>query len=137
MAGEHFTVILALVLIAVGYYYLKTRDVQPEGPALERKHFIQSVKHDQDPWVLRSMSYSHVVGETRLDLSLAIFEEKEVTLVLRGLVGDIDVIIPDDVGVCVEGSILFGQLDVGADKGAGVMNRLDWHSLITPVRRTG
>ena len=36
-----------------------------------------------------------------MDLSLAILEQKETTVILQGVVGDIDIKVPEDIGVSV------------------------------------
>ena len=40
------------------------------------------------------MSFWHAIGEIRMDMSLAVPEDKETTIVLQGLVGDLDLIVP-------------------------------------------
>lgn len=126
--GDIGTVVVALVLISLGYYLLKSKDLHREGPVIRKQNLIQSVRHDKEPWVLRSMSNWNLVGELNYDLSLALIEEKEVTLVLQGVVGDIDVLVPDYLGVSVESTVVFGQMDIARERGAGVMNRIIWQS---------
>jgi len=82
----------------------------------------------EESWVLQSMSYWQAVGEIRLDLSLAIPEEKETTIVLQGLVGDVDLTIPEDYGLQIEASVLIGQIEFGQTKDGGMMHRLSWRS---------
>lgn len=74
------------------------------------------------------MSIWNIIGEIKLDLSLAIWEEPEVTIVLQGVIGDIDVIVPENVGVSVTGTVIFGQIETGLDKEAGVWNKTNWQS---------
>jgi lia operon protein LiaF len=70
-----------------------------------------------------------VVGEVNLDLSLAIMEDRECVIVLQGALGDIDVSIPDDIGVQIEANVVFGQIDFNHEKEAGFMNKRVWQSL--------
>lgn len=128
LVGSHFAVIMALVLMSLGFFYMRSKQVHGEGRVFQRTKLIDSQKRDKEPWVLRSMSLWCAVGEYNLDFSLAIPEENEVTLVLQGIIGDIDLFIPDDIGISVESSVLFGQLSVGNDRETGVMNKVYWQS---------
>lgn len=128
LVGSHLTVVLALVLMSMGFFYLKSRQVHGEGTVFQKTKLIESLKRDREPWILRSMSLWYAVGELRLDFSLALPEEKEITLVLQGLIGDIDIIIPEDMGLSVQSSVVFGQLEVGRERESGMMNKIHWQS---------
>lgn len=128
LVGSHFVVIAALVLMSMGFFYLKSRQVHGEGTVLQKTKLVESLKRDKEPWILRSMSLWYAVCELRLDFSLAIPEEKETTLVLQGIIGDIDIFVPEDMGLSVESSVLFGQLDAGTERESGMMNKIYWQS---------
>lgn len=126
--GNNFAIVLALILLSLGFFYLKARDYQGEGPYIQKHKLIESLKWDREPWVLRSMSLWYVIGELNLDLTLAIPEEQEATLVLQGVIGDVDIIVPEEMGVMVQSSVFFGQLEVGKEKETGMLNRIIWQS---------
>ncbi|MDF2924107.1 MAG: hypothetical protein K0R57_3021 [Paenibacillaceae bacterium] len=128
LVGSHFAVILSLVLMSLGFFYLRSRQVHGEGDVIHRAKVIESQKRDKEPWVLRSMSLWCVVGELNLDFSLAIPEEKETTLVLQGIIGDVDLYVPEDIGISIESSVLFGQLRVATERESGTMNKILWQS---------
>jgi lia operon protein LiaF len=128
LVGSHFAVIFALLLMSLGFFYLKSKQIHGEGDVIQRTKVIESQKRDKEPWILRSMSLWCVIGELNLDFSLAIPEEKEVTLVMQGIIGDIDLIIPEDMGISVESSVLFGQLRVVTERESGMMNKIYWQS---------
>ncbi|WP_438449261.1 cell wall-active antibiotics response protein LiaF [Gorillibacterium sp. sgz5001074] len=128
LVGSHFMVIVALVLMSMGFFYLKSRQVHGEGSVLQKTKLIESLKRDKEPWILRSMSLWYAICELRLDFSLAIPEEKETVLVLQGIIGDIDIIIPEDMGLTVQSSLVFGQLDAGTERESGMMNKIYWQS---------
>lgn len=128
LVGSHFTIIVALVLMSMGFFYLKSRQVHGDGSFIQKTKLVESLKRDKEPWILRSMSLWYVVGELNLDFSLAIPEEKEITLVLQGVIGDIDLYIPEDWGLYVQSSVVFGQLDVATERESGMMNKIYWVS---------
>lgn len=128
LVGSHFAVIVALVLMSLGFFYLKSRQIHGEGDVLQRTKLIESQKRDKEPWILRTMSLWCVIGELNLDFSLAIPEENEITLVMQGIIGDIDLFIPEDMGISVESSVLFGQVRVATERESGMMNKIHWTS---------
>lgn len=128
LVGSHFAVIAALVLMSLGFFYLRSKQVHGEGEVVQRTKLIDSQKRDKEPWLLRSMSLWCVVGEFNLDFSLAIPEEREATLVMQGIIGDIDLFIPEDMAVSVESSVMFGQIRVANEEEAGIMNKIHWQS---------
>lgn len=128
LIGGHFMIVLALILISLGFFYLRSRQIHGDGRFLQKQKLVESLKWDKEPWVLRSMSIWNVIGELNFDFSLAIPEEKEVTIVLQGVIGDIDIILPDDFGIDVQSSVFFGQVDVVKEKEAGLVNKIYWRS---------
>ena len=72
------------------------------------------------------MSSWAAVGEVHLDLSLALTEQRDTTLVFQGLIGNIDLIIPEEFGVSIRGTIVLGQTQVEEQRDAGLMNKIVW-----------
>lgn len=126
--GNHITIALALILMSLGFFYLKAKEHHGDGAYMQKQKLIESIKWDREPWVLRSMSLWNLIGEVNMDFTLAMPEEQESTVVLQGMIGDIDMIVPDEMGVMVQSSVFFGQLEVGREKEAGVLNRIVWQS---------
>lgn len=126
--GHFFVIIVAVVLLSLGLYFLKTNQNHWKGAYLNRLKFIESLQWNKRPWSLQSMSNWNIIGEIKLDLGLAIWEEPEVTIILQGVIGDIDIIVPEDVGIMVTSSVIFGQIEVELEKEAGVLNKMLWQS---------
>jgi len=87
-----------------------------------------NMRMEEQSWVLRSMSYWHAFGEIHMDMSLAVPEEKETTIVLQGVVGNVDLIVPEDYGMQVEASVLIGQASFRQIQEGGMIQRLSWKS---------
>lgn len=128
LAISHFVIIVALVLILLGYYYLHSKRLPQPHVYFDKRNVVQSIKWDKDPWVLKSMNFRTIVGEFRMDMSLALPEEAETTLVLNGIVGDIDIFVPEDWGLSIDANVVFGQIVIGRNKEAGLMNRVLWQT---------
>nr|WP_245347332.1 cell wall-active antibiotics response protein LiaF [Cohnella lubricantis] len=83
---------------------------------------------DRHSWVLHSLSSWHAFGEVRMDLSMAVPEEKETTIVLQGIVGDIELIVPEDYGLEVDASVMFGQARFPDRTEGGLFHRGHWRT---------
>lgn len=125
---EHFMLVIAVLMISLGWYYAKIRKTRPEGNFIQKQNITSSIHWDLDPWSLRNTSMWHIFGELDIDLSLAIAEGQNTILMFQGIVGDIDLVVPDDYGVEIEAFVMFGQIDFGKDKETGMLNRLYWKS---------
>jgi len=94
------------------------------------KHFAASIRWGRagEAWTARSSRISAAVSEIAVDLTNAIFEEPEIVLNLQGLVGDIDVVVPEDIGLSVNAQVAVGELRVAGERSSGFGNRLVWTS---------
>lgn len=125
---DHFMLVVAILMISLGFYYAKIRKTQPQGNHLQKQNITASIHWDRDPWTLRNTSMWHILGELDIDLSLAMVEGQQNVLMFQGIVGDVDLVIPEDYGVEIEAFVLFGQIDFSQKKDTGMMNRLYWKS---------
>lgn len=89
----------------------------------KRPDLTANLKWDREPFHLHSQSLWHVIGESDIDLSLAMMEEPETMLLFQGVLGDMDISIPDDIGVKVEATVLFGQINAGQHRETGLLNK--------------
>ncbi|MDO7908875.1 cell wall-active antibiotics response protein LiaF [Paenibacillus sp. JX-17] len=125
---DHLMLAIAIVLISLGIFYLRGRRLQPREGTMVKQNFMSNYDWDAAPWSLRSMSIWHVLGEMDVDLSLAIPEERNTTIYVQGIMGDVDLMLPEYYGVEIESFILFGKIQFGHDQDSGMMNRLVWRS---------
>ncbi|RKP56082.1 hypothetical protein D7Z26_05370 [Cohnella endophytica] len=122
-----FAIFALIVLISLGIYYFRAKP--PEfGNNMSKHRLFLNMRLDEQSWVLQSMSFWHAIGEIRMDMSLAVPEDKETTIVLQGLIGDLDLIVPDDYGIQVDASALIGQVSFRQIKEGGLFHRLSWRS---------
>ncbi len=128
LLNSHLSVVVAVILISLGYFFIRSKRIHMDEFHLQRQHILGSIKRDKEPWVLSNMSMWCVIGEIRMDLSLAMMEGEETTLFLQGVICDIDMIVPEDVELSVEASVMFGQLDIGERKKSGLLNKIVWES---------
>ncbi|MBB6674984.1 cell wall-active antibiotics response protein LiaF [Cohnella nanjingensis] len=127
LVASNMGLVLVVILISLGIYFLKAKP-PAKGNYVSRHRPILNLRLDQPSWVMHSMGYWHLFGEVRMDLSRAVPEEKETTIVLQGLVGDIDLIVPEDYGLQIEANVLAGQVAWNGKHENGMMNRIAWRS---------
>lgn len=124
----HFTFILSVVLISLGLFYMKSKQAHRDSSYIQRQRILESFKRDKEPWELKNTSMWNIVGEVYMDLSLVMLDQKETTVVLQGVFGDVDIIVPEFVGVSVHASALVGQINVGTERETGLVNKVVWQS---------
>ena len=127
LIANQIGLVLVIVLISLGLYYLKARPASP-GRTEGRPRFFLKLRRDRESWVLPSISYWHAFGDVRLDMTMAIPEEKETSIVLQGLIGDIDLIVPEDYGIQLEASVMLGQIGWNQRQQSGGFQRVLWRS---------
>jgi lia operon protein LiaF len=129
LIANHWLFLIGLAAAVFIWFFIKTQNGTQNGFKYVKQHIAASVRWERDePWVLESTDLSVAVAEVRIDLTNALLEQKDTLLNLQGVIGDIDVIVPDDVGLSVNASVTLGQIQVAGEKGAGAMNRLVWRS---------
>lgn len=68
---------------------------------------------------LNDMNFSYGIGDVKIDLSKAIIPEGESTVVISGLIGDVDIYIPYDLQVSISASATIGDLEILGYKQSG------------------
>lgn len=125
---EHLMLIIGISLISLGIFYGKSKRAHTTTKYVQKQNFMSNFDWDRTPWVMRSLSVWHVLGEADVDLSLALPEERQTVLMFHGMLGDIDLMIPDYYGVEIEASILFGSIHMDDRKETGILNRVRYTS---------
>lgn len=127
-ASEFFVVLLILFALLLVYYYSNTKSSEQHENIMQSFSLVKSWQQTKEPWVLTDTRIRSLISEINIDLSLAI-NEKEITIFhLEGIIGDIDLVIPEDVGVSIEASVLLGEIKFGQMKEEGAMNKMIWHT---------
>ncbi|MFC4597149.1 cell wall-active antibiotics response protein LiaF [Cohnella hongkongensis] len=122
-----FALFVVVVLVSLGIYYFRARP--PEfGTNVSQHRLFVNMRLDEQSWALHSMSLWHALGEIHMDMSLAVPEDRETTIVLQGIVGDLDLIVPEDYGLQVDASVLIGQVSFRKTREGGMIQRLSWKS---------
>ncbi|WP_100406555.1 cell wall-active antibiotics response protein LiaF [Bacillus solitudinis] len=89
-----------------------------------RKSLIGDIHYTKEQFELRDMTIWNGFGDVRLDLSKAIIPEGESVVIIQGLIGQIDVYVPDDLAITVQASAIIGDVSLFHEKHGGVNQQL-------------
>ncbi|OPG96730.1 hypothetical protein B2I21_19630 [Chryseobacterium mucoviscidosis] len=125
---DNLMIVFLMVLASLAYFYSKNKKIHLHGNVMRKQNFMARYYWDQTPWTLRSMSLWHALGEVNADLSLSIPEEKQTIVLLQGVMGNVRLTLPEDYGVEIEATVLFGRISVNGEQDSGMMNKLVWRT---------
>ncbi|MBD8841410.1 cell wall-active antibiotics response protein LiaF [Paenibacillus sp. FSL R5-0623] len=125
---DNLMIVFLIVLASLAYFYSKNKKIHLDEGVMKKQNFMARYYWDQSSWTLRSMSLWHAIGEVNADLSLSIPEEKQTIVLLQGVMGNVRLTLPEDYGVEIEASVLFGRINLLGEQDSGMMNKLVWRT---------
>ncbi|WP_458124069.1 cell wall-active antibiotics response protein LiaF [Paenibacillus sp. Z3-2] len=125
---DNLMIVFLIVLASLAYFYSKNKKIYLDDGVMKKHNFMARYYWDQPSWTLRSMSLWHAMGEVNADLSLSIPEEKQTIVLLQGVMGNVRLTLPEDYGVEIEASVLFGRINLLGEQDSGMMNKLVWRT---------
>lgn len=105
-----------------------TKDKQ-SNYAKSQNHFVGELRLGDNPWVPDNSDYSLGVGDVYVDFTTALLEEGSTNMNLSCWVGDMTLIIPDDMDVEIYANVNIGSVELfgthkeftkGAKKSSGI-----------------
>ncbi|WP_151737095.1 cell wall-active antibiotics response protein LiaF [Paenibacillus tengchongensis] len=125
---DHLVLVLGICLVSLGLFFAKSKKLQSGRAFMQKQSFSSRFDWELSPWMMKSLSAWHVLGEADVDLSLAMAEDKETIMLFQGIFGDVDILLSDNYGVEIEAFVLFGSIEFGDHRDTGMLNRLNWKS---------
>jgi lia operon protein LiaF len=77
-----------------------------------RSFSIGDIEYKKSNWSLEPMNLYNTIGDYFIDFSKAYIPEKETPIVVQGWIGDVKMIVPDDVSVKVEARVKIGDIRI-------------------------
>jgi len=103
-----------LILIGLGVWVvLRPRDL--DRPAKVTQHLLGDIDRS-GPWVVADEEIMTLIGDVNLDFTQAEIPLGETRIRTVGFVQDITIRIPSDVGIAVETSGVFGEVNLFGEK---------------------
>lgn len=113
------------ILIMVGVLIIVRTRIAPQGTDVRMLLFADMRRSGE--WDVMDQEIWSFVGDVDLDFTQANFPEDEVTFQLYRFVGDVDIIVPEDIGISISSMGFVTEARLEGKKCGGFM---------TPVRFT-
>ncbi|WP_225744275.1 cell wall-active antibiotics response protein LiaF [Marinilactibacillus sp. Marseille-P9653] len=114
------------------YVSFHFKEEQEETVKLSRKKWFgdDSIGYDIYEW--DDINFSKAMGDTVIDLGNTILPKKENIVMIRKVLGDTKLLIPEEVGVSLDLSVLLGKVKIGNDHLDLKNETLKWQSATYP-----
>ncbi|GAA0306560.1 lia operon protein LiaF [Gracilibacillus halotolerans] len=108
--------------------YIPTSTEEPvdsfsEGVKSVQKEWFGRVEKGEQPYSWEDMNVQAIVGELVIDLNNTMLPSEDAVIVCRHLVGTIRIIVPYDVDIVIDHSVLYGDVQIFEKIEKGVFNR--------------
>ncbi|MFT4399364.1 LiaRS two-component regulatory system accessory protein LiaF [Bacillus sp. SW14] len=133
----------AAFLIYAGYRLVKGKPIfepnekrvdlnkkERHEPAKDDKHpdmrsfFIGELQMMKQPFDLNDLNISGFIGDIKIDLSKAMIPEGESTIVISGVIGNVDIYVPSDLDVAVSSAVFIGDINLIGSKKSGLSTKV-------------
>ncbi|MDM5303210.1 LiaRS two-component regulatory system accessory protein LiaF [Bacillus subtilis] len=133
----------AAFLIYAGYRLVKGKPIfepnekrvdlnkkERHEPAKDDKHpdmrsfFIGELQMMKQPFDLNDLNISGFIGDIKIDLSKAMIPEGESTIVISGVIGNVDIYVPSDLEVAVSSAVFIGDINLIGSKKSGLSTKV-------------
>lgn len=94
-----------------------------EETKTEQTDWFGRVEKGEDPYTWEDLNIQSVVGEVVIDLNNTMLTSEDAVIVCRHLAGTIRIIVPYDIDVKIDHSILYGDVQIFDKIEKGVFNR--------------
>lgn len=98
-----------------------------------KSSLIGDVRLLNNRFELEDMTIRNGIGDVKIDLSKAIISEGETVIVVHGVIGDVDIYVPYDLNVSVQGVVTIGDLNIFENRTSGINRSL---SIVTKDYKT-
>lgn len=83
------------------------------------RHWIGDVSLGSQPWSMEDMDVWNGIGDVRINLATAHLEDRTYELQIDGWIGDVRILVPENLPVSVKASVSLGDLAVFHDAHTG------------------
>ncbi|KAB8125790.1 cell wall-active antibiotics response protein [Gracilibacillus oryzae] len=104
-------------------YIPKFSDDLAEDGTMYKSNWFGTFHKGKEPFAWQDLNLQSVISDVTIDLNNTVLPEEESVIVIRQLVGNIEIIVPYDVEVIVEHSVLYGEYMVMNDQEQHAFNR--------------
>ncbi|MED4079396.1 cell wall-active antibiotics response protein LiaF [Halalkalibacterium halodurans] len=89
-----------------------------------RRSFIGDIHYVYDPFELDDFTIWNGIGEVKIDFSKAMIPEGETVIIIQQLIGEINLFVPEDLAVSVQGTSWIGDVSLFQRRQGGFFQTL-------------
>lgn len=98
-------------------------------PVQEVSSFIGDFILRHQRFELNDLYLNHGIGDVKIDLSKALIEQGETTLKICAWIGDVQIYVPYDLDVSVNGQVMLGDMDILGYQQSGLSRNIKQESV--------
>ncbi|MCA1030801.1 cell wall-active antibiotics response protein LiaF [Bacillus timonensis] len=109
-----------LIYVGIKYFSKSKKDKSVRKESIP----IGSITNEEGEWTVEPMEVWTGIGNFHYDFSKAFIPDKETTINIEGLIGDVKMLIPEDVKFSVEARVKTGSIEICKHEAKGQHRRL-------------
>lgn len=131
-----------LILIFIGISMFKpkrkskhveiTTDSDDEQPKKERKKkrnfSVGDHNFNEQNWKVEPMDLWNAIGDYHIDFTKAFIPEKDTPITISGVIGDVKILMPENVAFRIDARIKTGDIKVLDERSEGINRRLSYQT---------
>ena len=90
------------------------------GVGMSDHRWIGDLSMGRQPWVLKNLDLWNGIGDVRLNLATAHVEAGSYVIEIRGVIGDVRVLVPENLAVRVVAEVGIGEVQVFSESESGI-----------------
>lgn len=113
--GISWHILWPILLIIIGFKFIvNTKN--------KHKHtsFVGELSRGGEAWYVDDTTYSHAIGEIKLDLTNAVIPDKEVFFHISGGVGEVTLYLPSDLALKADCRVNIGEINLLGENASGI-----------------
>lgn len=113
-------VYIGIKALSKGSYKKRRKKILKHEKGSTVFHMVKDITMNEPNWSVEAMELWYMVGDYDFDFSQAFIPDKNTEISLTGWVGDIKLLIPEDVPFLVEGYASVGDVKISGHKQEGI-----------------
>ncbi|MDO3410963.1 cell wall-active antibiotics response protein LiaF [Saccharibacillus sp. CPCC 101409] len=128
MLLDHIVLLLGGILVSIGVFYARARELHAGRDYIRRQELVSQLHRERDPWVPENISLWNLLGDVGCDFALALPAEPLTVIHMQGLIGDADLIFPEEYGIEFDIFVGYGKVGFEGHAHSGLLNKFIWRS---------
>lgn len=124
---------LLLIIIGIRMFGSKGKEEKIEvqfgqGDTHKKKSTIGDLSYTKNDWTVEPMNLWNAIGDYKLDFTKAFIPEKDTPIRISGIIGDVKIIMPENVDFRIEARVKMGDIRVLHEKTDGINRTMSYET---------